>query len=55
MGLIRRVTDAMTDRLVPRTKAGACPACYSPGGCGNGMMRWCCYYGSGCTIHCGCT
>ena len=56
MHMIRKISDRITERLVPRATAGACPRCYSPGSCGPGRgTRWCCYIGSTCRLSCGCT
>lgn len=53
--LMRRLADATIDRLVPRSRAGACPACKTyPGACAGGYDRVCCYVGSSCFPSCGC-
>ena len=57
MTAIRRFADAITERLVPRANAGACPSCYVAGGCsagGQDGIRRCCYTGSTCRLVCGC-
>ena len=53
---LRRFADAVTELLVPRTKANAaCKPCYVAGTCAGGYQRICCYVGSGCYLSCGCS